>query len=134
MGRRFDEFSEVLGPGTRRPSRRMEALQPAREGWPPSSTVDGMGSMASRSLDPQVCNRLMAAFRGWSTAHDAGANGMQRGGLHGRLHRHEQHTELPRTAVPSGWCCQPGWDATGGLDRDRAADAARRPDNVEGLL
>jgi hypothetical protein len=23
-----------------------------------------------------VCNRLMAAFRGWSTAHDAGANGM----------------------------------------------------------
>ncbi len=39
------------------------------------STVDGLASMASRSLDPQVCNRLMAAFRGWPAARDAGANG-----------------------------------------------------------
>ena len=40
------------------------------------STADGLGSMASRSLDPQVCNRLMAAFRGWPATRDAGANGM----------------------------------------------------------
>jgi hypothetical protein len=38
--------------------------------------VDGLGSMPSRSLDPQVCNRLMAAFRGWPAARDADANGM----------------------------------------------------------
>jgi anti-sigma factor RsiW len=40
------------------------------------STVAALGSMAPRSPDPQVCNRLMAAFRGWSAGHDAGANGM----------------------------------------------------------
>ena len=40
------------------------------------STVDALGSMAPRSLDPQACNRLMAAFRGWPAGRDAGANGM----------------------------------------------------------
>jgi len=39
------------------------------------ATVDGLGSMASRSLDPRVCSRLMAAFRGWPAARDAGPNG-----------------------------------------------------------
>ena len=39
------------------------------------STVDGLGSMAPRALDPQMCNRLVAAFRGWSTTRDAGAGG-----------------------------------------------------------
>ena len=37
------------------------------------STADALGSMAPRSLDPQVCDRLVAAFRGWSATRDAAA-------------------------------------------------------------